>query len=146
LLFLVIAALLSPHTFEISNQSMPDNSFTRYSIITVLLIPFYQFGDTFVGPYSTLFIMPPTAALLLNLLTLLINTSIILSQVGLSKGIISRKRALYLIGIALCVDVLLLIGFFSYQLDGTASVLAIPLPIFPIISAFAILRNKVPNL
>lgn len=146
LLFLLIAALLSPHTFEISSRSIPDGSFTRYSVITLILTLFYEYGTTIAGPYSTIFIMPPTSAAILNMVTLLINVSIILSQLGLAKGTISRRRALYIIGIALCVHVFLLVGFFSYQLDATASVLAIPLPIFPLISTLAILRNKIPNL
>jgi hypothetical protein len=145
LLFLLIAALLSPHTFEVSSQSIPDASFTRYSIVTVLLTLFYEYGSTIAGPYSTAFIMPPTSAILLNTLTLLINVVIILGQVGFSKGMISRSRVLYIIGIALCVHVLLLVGFFSYQLDAMASVLAIPLPVFPIISALAVLLGWIPS-
>jgi hypothetical protein len=145
LLFLFIAALLSPHTFEISNQSIPDASFTRYSVITVFLTLFYEYGSTIAGPYSTIFIMPPTSAILLNTLTLLINVVIILGQVGFSKGTISRSRVLYIIGIALCIHVLLLVGVFSYQLDGMASVLAVPLPVFPIISALVVLLGRIPS-
>ena len=146
LLAIIIAGLLSPHTLEISHQGIIDAYFTRYSIITVLLTVFYESGSTFAGPYSTLFIMPPTSAALLNALTLVINISIILSLFGLSKGTISRRRALQLIAVFLCVHVLLLLGVFSYQVDGWANVLALPLPIFPIISALAVLRGKIPNL
>ena len=145
LLFLLIAALLSPHTFEISSRSIPDASFTRYSVITLLLTLFYEYGTTIAGPYSTLFIMPPTSAAILNVVALLINFSIIMSQLGLAKGTISRRSALYIIGVALCIHVFLLAGFFSYRLDATASVLAIPLPIFPAISILAILRSKTLN-
>jgi hypothetical protein len=144
-LLIVAAALLVPHTFEISRQNIPDASFTRYSVITLLLTLFYEYGNTLVGPYSTLSIMPPTSATLLNVLTLIVNISIILSQWGLTKGKVSRRVVLYTIAIALCVHALLLIGFFSYQLDATASVLAVPLPIFPIISALVVLRGKISN-
>ena len=143
LLALIIAALLSPHTLEIASQSIIDASFTRYSVITVLLTVFYEYGSTLVGPYSTLFIMPPTSAALLNALTLVLNISIILGLFGLAKGSISPKRALQLIGIVLCVHVILLFGVFSIQLDGWANVLALPLPIFPLISALAVFREKI---
>ncbi len=146
LLILLIAALLLPHTFEIASQNIPDASYTRYSVITVLLTLFYEYGNTLAGPYSTLFIMPPTSAILLNALTLIINVAIILSQFWFAKGTISKMRTLYIIAAALCVHVLLLVGIFSYQLDATASVLAIPLPIFPIISALLVLRGKIPKL
>ena len=145
LLVLFIAALLLPHTLEISSHSIPDASYTRYSVISVLLTIFYEYGSTIVGPYSTLFIMPPTSAALLNELTLVLNILIILSQSGFAKGRISRRRVLQIIGIILCVHVVLLLGVFSYQVDGWASVLAIPLPIFPIISTLAMLRGKTPN-
>ena len=146
LLALLIVALLSPHTFEISSQSIIDASFTRYSVITVLLTIFYEYGSTIVGPYDTFFIMPPTSAALLNTLTLVLNISIILSLFGLAKGTISRRRALQLIAVFLCAHVVLLLGFFSIQLDGWANVLALPLPVFPIISALAVLRDRIPNL
>lgn len=145
LLFILVAALIAPHTFEISSQIIPDNSFTRYSLILVLLTLFYESGTNIFGPYSTGFILPPTSAILLNVLTLIINISIILSQWVYTRGSISRKNVLYIIGIALCIHVLLLISFFSYQLDTTASVLSIPLPIFPIISVLLVLQGKIPN-
>jgi len=145
LLFLIIAALLLPHTFEISSQNIPDASYTRYSVITVLLTLFYEYGNTLAGPYTTVFIMPLTYAALLNFGTLLINVSIVLSQVNYARGGYSRKRVLYIIGIALCVHVLLLVGFY-YQVGATSSVLAVPLPIFPIISALLVLREKIPKL
>ncbi|MFW9958397.1 MAG: hypothetical protein ACFFCT_10020 [Candidatus Odinarchaeota archaeon] len=144
-MFLLIAALLLPHTLEIASQNIPDASYTRYSVITVLLTLFYEYGSTLVGPYSTVFIIPPTSAILLNVLTLIINASIILSQFWFVRGTISKMRTLYIIAVALCVHVLLLVGFFSYQLDATASVLAVPLPIFPIISVLVVLGNKIPN-
>ena len=146
LLLLLIAALLSPHTLEISHQGIIDASFTRYSVITVLLTFFYEFGSTFAGPYSTLFIMPPTSAASLNALTLVLYILIILGLFGFAKGMISRRRVLQLIGIVLCVHVFSLLGVFSYQLDSIASVLGIPLPVFPIISALAVLRRKTPDL
>ncbi|MFW9817366.1 MAG: hypothetical protein ACFFEW_15695 [Candidatus Thorarchaeota archaeon] len=145
LLFILVAALIAPHTFEISGRMIPDGSFTRYSLILVLLTLFYESGTNIAGPYSTGFILPPTSAILLNVLTLIINISIILSQWQYTIGSMSRKNVLYVIGLALCVHVLLLIGFFSYQLDATASVLSIPLPIFPIISALVVLRGKIPS-
>lgn len=144
LLALIIAALLSPHTLEIASQSIIDASFTRYSVITVLLTFFYESGSTFAGPYSTLFIMPPTSAALLNALTLVLNISIILSLFGFIKGTVSRRNALLVVGIILCIHVALLLGVFSYQMNGTTSVLAIPLPVFPIIGAIAILRTRIP--
>ncbi|MFW9807581.1 MAG: hypothetical protein ACFFFK_12705 [Candidatus Thorarchaeota archaeon] len=143
LVVLLIAALLSPHTLQIINQSITDASFTRYSVITVLLTAFYEYGHTLVGPYSTLFIMPPTSAALLNALTFVLNILIILSQFWFIKGTISRRNALLVVGIILCIHVALLLGVFSYQLNGTTSVLAIPLPIFPIIVTIAILRAKI---
>ncbi|MFW9808498.1 MAG: hypothetical protein ACFFE6_03865 [Candidatus Thorarchaeota archaeon] len=145
MLFILVAALIAPHTFEISSQTIPDYSYTRYSLILVILTLFYESGTTIAGQYSTGFILPPTSSVLLNVLTLVINVSIVLSQWGYAKGRISRKNVLYIIGIALCVHVLLLIGFFSYQLDATASVLAIPLPIFPVISALVVLRGMISN-
>ncbi|MFW9788774.1 MAG: hypothetical protein ACFFE2_14785 [Candidatus Thorarchaeota archaeon] len=144
-LFILLAALIAPHTFEISSQIIPDNSFTRYSLILVLLTLFYESGTNIVGSYSKGFILPPTSAVLLNTLTLIINIAILLSQWGYAKGTVSRKNVLYIIVIALCVHALLLIGFFSYQLDATTSALAIPLPIFPVISILAVLRGKIPN-
>jgi hypothetical protein len=144
LLLVIIAALLLPHTFEISNQYIPDASFTRYSVITLLLTLFYEYGSTFVGPYSTLFIMPPTSTTLLNAMTVIVNISIILSLWGLMRGRLARRGTLYIIAIALFVHVFLLMGFFSIMVTGVTSVLAIPLPIFPIISILAILRNKIP--
>ena len=146
LLLVIIAALLIPHTFEISNQYYPDATFTRYSVITLLLTLFYEFGSTLVGPYTTLFILPPTSAPLYNPLALIVNIAIILGLWGVMKGKLSRRAVLYTIVIAICVQAFLLIGFFSIRLDGWASYLAIPLPIFPIISALLILRNKVPIL
>lgn len=143
-MIIIVAALISPHTFEISSQNIIDASFTRYSIVTLLLTLFYEYGSTFVGPYTTLFIMPPTSAPLYNPLTLMVNITIILSLWRLMKDKISRRAVLYIIAIVVCVDVFLLIGFFSIRLDGWASVLAIPLPIFPLISALLILRNKIP--
>jgi hypothetical protein len=145
LVALLIAALLSPHTLQIINQSIPDASFTRYSIITVLLTVFYEYGSTIVGPYSTLFIMPPTSAASLNALTFVLNILIILSGFWFTKGTVSRRNALLVVLIILCVHVALLLGVFSYQLNGTKNVLAIPLPVFPIIGAIAILRTKIPN-
>jgi len=142
----VVAALLAPHTFEISTQNIIDASFTRYSVITLLLTLFYESGSTIVGPYTTLFIMPPTSALLLNGLTLIVNLSIILSLWGLIKGKFSKKVVLSIIAIVLCVHALLVIGLFSYQASAWESVLSIPLPIFPIISALLILLNKIPIL
>jgi hypothetical protein len=144
LLLVVVAALLAPHTFEISSQNIPDASFARYSVITLLLTVFYEYGSTIAGSYSTLFVMPPTSAALLNLLTLIVNVSIILAQWGVTKGRASKRIALYTIAAALCVHALLLLGFFSYQVNGTASALAIPLPVFPIISALLVLRGKLP--
>lgn len=146
LLFLLIVALLSPHTLEISSQSIIDASYTRYSVITVLLTIFYEYGNTMVGPYSTFFIEPPTAKVLLNVLTLILNLSIIVSQFGFAKGTISRRRVMHVIGIAFFVHILLLMGVFSYQLDSWSNVLAIPLPIFPIISVLLVLRDRIPNL
>jgi hypothetical protein len=143
LVVFTLAALLSPHTFEISSQSIIDASFTRYSVITVLLTVFYESGSTIAGPYNTLFIMPPTSAALLNALTLVLNISIILSLWGLAKGVVSPRRALQLIGIVLCVHIFLLLGVFSYQADGWANVLALPLPIFPLVSALVVLRGKI---
>lgn len=142
---LLIVALLSPHTLQILNVSITDASFTRYSVITVLLTVFYEYGSTIVGPYSTLFIMPPTSAALLNALTFVLNILIILSAFWFTKGSVSRRNALLAVGIILCVHVALLLGVFSYQLNGTTNVLAIPLPIFPIIGALAILRTRMPN-
>ena len=145
LLGLLIVALLSPHTLQITNQSIVDASFTRYSLITVLLTVFYEYGFTLVGPYSTLFIMPPTSAALLNALTFGLNILIILNHFWFTKGTISRRKALLVVGIILCIHVALLLGVFSYQLNGTTSVLAIPLPVFPIIVAMAILRAEIPK-
>jgi hypothetical protein len=143
LLLLVIAALLIPHTLEIESQNLPDAVFTRYSVIIVLLTVSYEFGSTLMGPYSTIFVMPPTSAIVLNVLALLINISIIISLLGLVRGMISKKRVLYIIGIALCVQVFLLLGIFSYRLDSWASGLAIPLPVFPIVSALAVINNRI---
>ena len=144
LLLVILAALLIPHTFEISSQSIPDAAFVRYSVITLLLTLFYEFGSTLVGPYTTLFILPPTSAPLYNPLALIVNIAIILGLWGVMKGKLSREVVLYTIVIAICVQAFLLIGFFSIRLDGWASYIAIPLPIFPIISMLAILRNKIP--
>lgn len=144
LLLVILTALLIPHTFEISSQSIPDAAFVRYSVITLLLTLFYEFGSTIVGPYTTLFIMPSTSAPLYNPLALIVNVTIILILWRFIKGKSSRRRVLYVIAIAVFVQAFLLIGFFSVRLDGWASYLAIPLPIFPIISMLAILRNKIP--
>lgn len=146
LLLIVVAALLAPHTFEISSQNIPDAFFTRYSVITLLFTLFYEFGSTFAGPYTTLFIMPPTSAILLNGLILIVNLSIILSLWSLIKGQVSRSVILYIIAIALCVHAILVIGLFSYQASAWESVLSIPLPIFPIICALLVLLNKMPIL
>jgi uncharacterized membrane protein YfcA len=145
LVVLLIAALLSPHTLQIINQSIPDASFTRYSVITVLLTAFYEHGNTIIGPYSTLFIMPPTSAALLNSVTFVFNILIIWSVSWFTKGNGSRRDALLTVATMLCVHVGLLLSIFSYQLDATTNVLAIPLPVFPIIVAIAILRAKIPN-
>ncbi|MFW9834810.1 MAG: hypothetical protein ACFFEK_12500 [Candidatus Thorarchaeota archaeon] len=145
-LILIIGALLLPHTFQISRQSFPDASFMRYSLITVLLTVFYESGSTLIGPYSTFLLKPPTSEIPLNISTLVLNVLIIIGLFVYAKRTISRKRVLQLIVVVLCVHTLLLLGFFSYQLDAVASVLAIPLPIFPIISALAVIHSKVPNL
>jgi 4-amino-4-deoxy-L-arabinose transferase-like glycosyltransferase len=145
-LIVIIGALLLPHTFQISSQSFPDASFERYSLITVLLTVFYEYGSTLVGPYSNFFLKPPTSEALLNILTLVLNVLIIIGLIGFARRAISRKRVLQLIGLVLCVHVFLLFGVFSYQLDAVASVLAIPLPVFPIIGALVVIRNKVPSL
>jgi len=144
LLLVVVVALLAPHTFEISSQNYMDASFTRYSVITLILTLFYEYGSTLAGPYTTLFIMPPTYAPLLNGLTLIVNLSIVLSLWGLMKGKVSRTVVLYIIAVALVVHAILVIGLFSYQASAFESVLSIPLPIFPIIIALLVLSNKIP--
>lgn len=144
LLLLIVAALLVPHTFEITNQNYMDATFTRYSVIMLLLTLFYEYGSTLAGPYSTLSIMLPTSAPLLNILTLIVNISIIVILWGLIKGRVTKNVILYIITIVLCVQAFLVLVFFSIQLDAWASVLSIPLPIFPIISILIVLRNKIP--
>ena len=142
----LIGALFLPHTFQISNQSLPDLSYTRYSVITVLLTVFYEYGSTLVGPYSTFFLKPPTLEAPLNILIFVFNVIIIIGQFEYAKGAISMRRVLQLIGIVLFVTVVLPLGVIFYPLDAMGSVLTIPLPIFPIIGGVIVIRNKVPTL
>jgi len=144
-LLLVVAALFVPHTFEISSQNIPDAMFIRYSVITLVLTVFYEYGSTLAGPYSTLSISLPTAAPLVNGLALIINIAIILSMWGLMRGRLSRRSALYIVALALCVHAFLLLGVLSVRVDGWLTVLAIPAPIFPILGILLILSNKIPT-
>lgn len=144
---LVLIALLTPHTFAISRFSSPiDSSYTRSTLVAACWTLIQQDGITPGGPYSlTLFPFPNELTLLWTILFFPLYLCIIYTQWRFIKGITKKSKVMRVIAAALVIQLVVLMAFFSYSLDGWASGIAYPLPIFHVLSALSVLRHREPN-
>ena len=136
-------ALFAPHSLGISHFNFPDNSYNRYTVSAVFWAISYENGSIITGPYSNTFfefISIPT--LLFGALFLPLYFSVIIAQSRFIKSTTTKKTILRVIGLALIIQTFLQFAFFSYQVDGWASVGSYPLPIFHILNVLSVVRQR----
>ncbi|RDE15651.1 MAG: hypothetical protein C4K48_03480 [Candidatus Thorarchaeota archaeon] len=143
---LILFAILTPHTLEITRVSLEDDSYTQSILVAGCWTLLQKDGSTIAGPYSsTLFLFPNELALLWTILFVPLYLCIIYTQWRLVRGITTKGKVLCVIAAALAIQLVVLMAFFSYSLDGWASGIAYPLPIFHVLSALSVFWHRRPK-
>ena len=139
MLLVIIAALLAPHTLEVTSVNLVDNSYLRFTFAAIFWLLIREDGNSIAGPYSsTLFQLPSVQALLWTALFLPLCLVIIYTQWRFIKGMTTKNKAFRMIGIVLAIQVIVLVTFFAYALDSWSLAAAVPLPIVHVVSALSI--------
>lgn len=139
LFILLLVVLLVPHTFTLTRYSyIPDEGYTRYTLIAALWSIVYESGDTSSGPYiTTNLVFPFDAALLWALIILPLSLYILYTLKRFMRAEVNRRAVLRAILTLLAVQVVLT-GLLCYSLDGWLSSCSYPLPLFQLACLLAV--------
>ncbi len=142
LAFLILIALIGPHTLQISSTSYIDYSYLRYTVFSVVWAASYETGSTIAGPYIHSFLeFFSISSLVLSALFLPLYLIVIIMQMRYKKGTTSKQSVLHVVGLTLIIQAFILFTFFWFQLDGWAFTRSYPLPIFHVLVVLSVVQQ-----
>lgn len=134
LAILSIIALLLPHTLEFQRVGALDSTYVRFTVFGSFWMTSLETGSSIAGPYTSTSIEFLTVQIVIFIILFLpFYILLILAQFRFMKGTTSKKTIKRIIGLVLIVQMIILFGFFSWQLDGWAFAQTYPLPIIHIL-------------